>query len=192
MRTLGPPIFILFAFLHCSSSDELSETEVTLAPPLPICESFQACSAEVSTYPAFIPKESIVEFENDESTPSTTTGSFAEMAAGEEDLTVIHSTISNFEVEGSGLIEGSGQEDSSMLQFIITSTPESGSTAFPLYDEFVTSPSLFDFKAQPNTTQKRLCRCGNDDDKGFISCIVFYHYSLSFQKTSVLSLIQQL
>ena len=168
MRTLGPPIIILFVFLHYSSTQELSDAEVTLAPPLPICESFQACSAEVSVFPVVITTESIMEFENEGSTPSTTVGSFAEMAVGEEDLTIVHSTVSDFEIEGSGIIEGSGQEDLSMLQIIITSTPESKSTAFPLYDEFVNSPSLFDFQAQPNTTQKRLCRCGNDNDKGYL------------------------
>ncbi|KAE9554032.1 hypothetical protein FO519_002792 [Halicephalobus sp. NKZ332] len=165
MRILGPPIFLLFIFFHYSLTEELSENEVTLAPPLPVCESFQACSAEVSAYPVIITAESIIGFETDENIPSSTPGSFAEFAAGEEDLTVIHSTIPDFDVEGSGVVEGSGQDPSPMLQFIVTSTPESGSTAFPLYDEFVNSPSLFDFKAQPNTTQKRLCRCGSNDDK---------------------------
>lgn len=172
-RTLGPPLFILI-LLSAIYCDELSETEVTIAPPLPICETFQACSAEISIYPVVEPTEpSVIDVEEttlESILESTTNGDLAEFNAGEDELMLVHPTMTaspDIMIEGSGdeMIESSGQEPP-MLQFIVSSTIQPESTAFPFYDEFVTSPKVFNFEAQPNTTRTRLCRCGDDNEQG--------------------------
>uniref|UniRef100_A0AC34G804 Uncharacterized protein n=1 Tax=Panagrolaimus sp. ES5 TaxID=591445 RepID=A0AC34G804_9BILA len=148
-RTLGPPVIFIIFCIFKVWSQEFSETEVTLAPPLPHCDLYQACSAEVSIYPILI--------------PTTTTPSAAiEETTTFEDPGYQAFSINNEILEGSGENEGSGDEYLVMSQMSVTSTPEV--TVFPLYDEFVSTPTIFDFNAPANISQKILCRCGENSD----------------------------
>uniref|UniRef100_A0A914PBN2 Uncharacterized protein n=1 Tax=Panagrolaimus davidi TaxID=227884 RepID=A0A914PBN2_9BILA len=152
-QTLGPPlIFILFCIFKVWSQ-EFSETEVTLAPPLPQCDLYQACSAEVSIYPILI--------------QTTTIPSEAEDVTSEDPGYQAFSISNNEILDGSGQEEGSGDEYL-ILTPTVTTTPEV--TVFPLYDEFVTTQSIFDFNAPANVSQKMLCRCGEDSDDGEQKC----------------------
>uniref|UniRef100_A0A914YIF8 Uncharacterized protein n=1 Tax=Panagrolaimus superbus TaxID=310955 RepID=A0A914YIF8_9BILA len=151
-RTLGPPGIILIFCIFKVWSQEFSDTEVTLAPPLPQCDLYQACSAEVSIYPILI--------------PTTTISTATEEETTSEDPGYQAFSIDNEIMESSGLGlgsgEGSGDEYLIMSQMSVTSTPEV--TVFPLYDEFVSTPTIFDFNAAANVSQKILCRCGENSD----------------------------
>ena len=139
-RTLGPPVFIFAFFILKILAEDLLEPEVTILPPLPQCDPYQACSAEVSVYPILIP---------------TSAPSIEENIIGDPG----YQAFSIHAEEGSG--EGSGDE---IWQMAVTTTPEA--TAFPLYDEFVSTPTIFDFNATANVSQKRLCRCPDSEVEG--------------------------
>uniref|UniRef100_A0A7E4VWW4 Phlebovirus_G2 domain-containing protein n=1 Tax=Panagrellus redivivus TaxID=6233 RepID=A0A7E4VWW4_PANRE len=148
-RSLGPPAIRAIVFVMCLAarclSLELSEDDVKLLPPLPICDAYQACGAEVSIYPILLPN-----LEEDPDAVITTT---------QPTTTTLDAGYQALEIEGSG--EGSGAE------FIDSATPSTtvtnDVTVFPLYDEFVSGPAVFDYSAERNVSQKKLCRCATPE-----------------------------
>lgn len=192
-RTLGPPLMLIFGTIMSCLADELSENQVTLAPSLPICEEFQACSAQISIFPDIPPTET--ESSTTQPILSTSGIEYAEFIGGEE-LTFIQASPKLDIFEGSGESDGSGFFEfepfpDPNFHYNLNIDPES--TVFPYYDEFVSTPNLFDFNSQPNTTQKRLCRCpdGNEstglssDFSNFLSDPYFQTIVVHFQMKQV-------
>uniref|UniRef100_A0AC34QKE5 Uncharacterized protein n=1 Tax=Panagrolaimus sp. JU765 TaxID=591449 RepID=A0AC34QKE5_9BILA len=121
---------------------------------------------QISIFPVVPPTESDLGSSTTDPISSTSGGEFAEFIGGEE-LTFVRTSPDLDIVEGSGEGEGSGSFEFEPFpdpNFHYNFKLESESTVFPYYDEFVSTPNLFDFNAQPNMTQNRLCRCPDGNE----------------------------
>lgn len=64
------------------------------------------------------------------------------------------------EIESSGYSEGSGYNNGRAVEL---PTEEAH---FPLYDEFVSEPTLFDFNADAELTSTQICQCPQNENEG--------------------------